>query len=209
MYVLYSLPRSRGTRVVWTLEEIGAEYEYRNASPRDELVLEMNPMRKLPVLVDEDFVLTESAAICTYLADQHPECGLAPAAATRERARFDAWNFFLMTEIDQPLWNYSKNSYLYPEKVRVPEVLGACRNEFRRAEKALAAMLGDNEFLMGDQFMIPDIVCGHCLAWAKNIEFELKEANVIAYADRVTSRRPLKKTWLHEARVTENAKNKV
>ena len=53
--------------------------------------LRMNPNGLIPVLVDGDLVLYETAAICLHLVDSHPGAGLAPALGTRERAHFYKW----------------------------------------------------------------------------------------------------------------------
>jgi glutathione S-transferase len=191
MYEILTAPRTRGTRVIWTLEELGVDYRIRIHSPRDAAVKAVNPLRKLPVLVAGDLVLTESAAICTYLADTHRDCVLAPECGTAARARFDSSNSFVLTELEQPVWNYSKNARLYPEKVRVPEILPACRREFARSVSALSAMLSDREYLAGDAFTVADILCAHTLAWALHEQFELSHANVVDYADRLLAREAL------------------
>ncbi len=203
MYTVYSMPKTRGTRVAWTLEELGIDYRYITHTPRDPEVKQLNPVRKLPILDHDGFVLTESAAICTYLADQHPESGLSPEPRTQKRAEFDAWNFYLMTDLEAPLWTHSKNSYLYPEKIRVPEVLSACENEFERSVNALHAKLGNREYLLGDCFTVSDILCGHCLIWARNINFKIKAQNVNEYVDRISARRALKRACIREKRETE------
>jgi glutathione S-transferase len=206
MYALYTAPRTRGTRVTWTLEELRLDYQLRIHSPRDAEVKAVNPLRKLPVLVDGDMILTESAAICTFLADRHREVELSPPCPSVARARFDAWNYYTLTDLEAPLWNYSKNTSLYPEEVRVPEIIPACRREFERSSKALSQMLGDQEFLLGDAFSVADILCAHTLGWARSIKFELP-ANVGNYADRILGRPALKRAAIRERRAVDEAKS--
>ncbi len=204
MYLLYTAPRTRGTRVVWTLEELGLDYDLRIHAPRDNEIRALNPLRKLPVLVDGDLVLTESAAICTYLADRHRDrVELSPGFGSAARARFDAWNYYVLTDLEAPVWTYTKNALVYPEKIRVPEILPACRKEFDRSVSALAEKLGDNTYLMGDTFSVSDILCGHTLAWARSLEFSIARDNVNAYADRVLERPALARARAREREAAE------
>src|SRR3546814_9754344 len=80
--------------------------------------LALNPAAKLPVLVDGDMVISESAAIQLYLADKYgdrfPGGGLIPDTP-EERGRMYHWLFFLMTEIEAPLWRVALHSFLYAE----------------------------------------------------------------------------------------------
>ncbi len=198
MYTLYTSPRTRGTRVTWILEELGLDYELRIHGPRDAEVREVNPLRKLPVLLVDGEPLTESAAICTFLADRHRQPELSPLAGTLERGRFDAWNYYTLTDLEPPLWTFSKNSFLYPEKLRVAEILDSCRIEFARSLKALSHNLGEREFLLGDAFTAADILCGHTLAWARAIDFGIDAANVSDYADRVLARPALARAAARE-----------
>ncbi|KAA3634573.1 MAG: glutathione S-transferase family protein [Proteobacteria bacterium] len=209
MYTLITAPRTRGTRVTWILEELGVEYAVKIRSPRDPEVKAVNPLRKLPVLVADDLVLTESAAICTYLADRHDTPSLSPAPGTTERARFDEWNYYVLTDLEAPLWYFSKNAFLYPEKVRVPEILPACRREFARSVEALARRLGDNEFLVGEAFSVSDILCGHTLAWARAVQFELSSENVRDYADRVLARPALERARSRELGASAKTQDSV
>ena len=68
----------------------------------------------MPVLVDGDIVLTESAAIQLFLAEKHPESRLIPDSVDA-RAQMYQWIFFLVTEIEQPLWRIARHTVLYPE----------------------------------------------------------------------------------------------
>jgi glutathione S-transferase len=198
MYILYTAPRTRGTRVTWTLEELGVDYQLRLHAPLDPEILKLNPLGKLPVLVHDELVLTESAAICTYLADRHRHPRLSPDFGTSERALFNAWNFFTLTDLEASLWNYSKNHHHYPEKIRVPEILPACRREFARSVNALQASLGERPFLLGNDFSVADILCGHTLAWARVENFDIPPGVVQDYADRVLGRPALKQAIIRE-----------
>lgn len=73
MYKAVGSPGSRLTRVTWMLEELGEAYDIVVAKPHSEIMRSYNPSGKVPALVDGDLVVTDSAAICIYLADKHPE----------------------------------------------------------------------------------------------------------------------------------------
>src|SRR5688500_180359 len=82
---LYEFGPTRSIRARWTLQELGVPFESVVVRlPEDEHkrpeFLKLNPAGKLPVLVDDDFVLTESAAIVRYLAEKFPEKRLCPTA---------------------------------------------------------------------------------------------------------------------------------
>ena len=87
----YHNPQSRGRIVHWMLEEAGAPYEikvvdFEKKEHKSDAYLAINPMGRVPVLEDGDFVLTESAAIMAYLADTKPGNTLYPLGS-RARAR--------------------------------------------------------------------------------------------------------------------------
>jgi glutathione S-transferase len=93
--IFYTNPMSRGRIVRWMLEEIGADYRqvllaYETDMKADDY-LAINPMGKVPALVHRGQVVTESAAICAYLADAFPEAGLAPDLT--DRAAYYRWLF--------------------------------------------------------------------------------------------------------------------
>src|SRR5438034_899227 len=87
--VFYTNPMSRGRTVRWMLEEIGQPYEtvlldYETTLKSPDY-LALNPMGKVPAIKHGDTVVTESAAICAYLADAFPQAGLAPPLGDRQR----------------------------------------------------------------------------------------------------------------------------
>src|SRR5262249_51799760 len=97
--VFYHNPMSRGRIVHWMLEEVGATYETKvmNLEKREHKTpeyLAVNPMGKIPAIVHGETVVTETAAICAYLADAFPKAGLAPALGDHARGTYYRWFFF-------------------------------------------------------------------------------------------------------------------
>lgn len=186
MYKLFGNKKSRAFRVLWMLEELGVEYEFNAASPRSDEVRAMNPSGKIPCFMDGDDVILDSVAIIQYLADKHGK--LTYAAGTIERAHQDGFLHFANDEMDGTLWTAARNTFILPEDKRVPAIKDSLRWEFSRSMKTLAARLGDNTYLMGDEFTVADIVAGHCGTWARNARFEIGQPLVEAYIDRVIAR---------------------
>jgi len=195
MIKLYGYPKTRSTRVVWTMEEIGVEYEYVKTSPlrgaRRSSYLKLNPGAKVPTLVDGDLVLSESAAICTYLADKYPDAGLVPKPRTVERALYDKWCFFVMTELEQPLWTIFKHQFILPKKWRVSDIIDTALWEFSEAVKVLNIGLGDNEFIVGGHFSVADILVAQTLNFATAINVSIEPEPLKVYAKRMLSRSAL------------------
>ena len=99
MLTIYGTKPSRVARCLWTLEELGLPYrQVRVTDQRSAAFLALNPMGKVPVLVDGDFVLTESVAINAYLAAQAGSPLLPADFATR--ARIDQWSSWALTEVE-------------------------------------------------------------------------------------------------------------
>lgn len=96
---LYYATRTRSFRALWMLEELGVPCELQPLNlqagehKRAEY-LALNPSGKVPTLVDGDMVVSESAAICTYLGDKYPEARLAPPLDSPERGSYLKWIFF-------------------------------------------------------------------------------------------------------------------
>lgn len=115
MIQLHYFPSNASMTPHMLLEELGIPYELKlvdrkvNAHQSPEY-LKLNPNGKIPVLVDGELVLYETAAICLHLADTHPEAGLAPPLGTAERAMFYKWLMWLSNTLqaEMPLYFYSE-----------------------------------------------------------------------------------------------------
>ena len=193
MLTVYGCANTRSSRVLWALEEAGAEYEYvaidlRAGAGWKPEYLALNPGGKVPTLVDGGLVLTESAAICTYIGDRFPASRLTPPVGSPERAHYDQWCYFALSELEQPLWTLAKHLFALPERRRVPAVLDTARWEFAVAVKILALGLGQREFIVGDHFTAADILMAHTLAWASAFKLPLEHDHLVTYTERLLAR---------------------
>ena len=168
---LYYVPKTRATRPRWVLEELGVPYELvRLDATKGETHtpehVSRQPLGHVPALEDGDVRMFESAAICLWLAERHPEKGLIPAPGTPERAAVYQWAFYAMTELDAPL------SALSAEKRRAPgdadpRRIDEAKARFHRAAAALEPHLAGRSFLVGDAFSVADVVVAACLVWGR------------------------------------------
>lgn len=193
MLTLYGFLRSRSNRPHWALEELEVPYtfvqlDFNAGDHRSEKFLALNPGGKVPVLVDGDFVLTESAAICTYLGDRFPEKGMTPAPATRERALYDQWMLFIQSELEQPLWSKGKHSFALPEDYRIPAMLDTALYEFQRPLQITADALGERQWMIGDRLTMVDLLLAHTLRWAVNFKFPVEQQNLLDFLERMEQR---------------------
>ncbi|SLN18236.1 hypothetical protein ROJ8625_00616 [Roseivivax jejudonensis] len=184
-YTVIGMRQSRAFRVLWMLEELGQDYTHVPAAPRSEEVTRVSPLGKLPVLLDGDHVIPDSAAILTYLADKHG--GFTHAAGTPERARQDAWTFRILDELDALLWTAARHSFVLPEADRVPEVKDSLKSEYARNLERLTKEI-PGPYVMGDTMTVPDIILCHCGGWAIAAKFPPPPDAFKAYAKNLRSR---------------------
>ncbi|MDO9406130.1 MAG: glutathione S-transferase family protein [Polaromonas sp.] len=116
MIQLYYAPSTAAMAPHILLEEIGLPFDQvlvdtAQGAHRTDAYRRLNPNGLVPVLVDGDLVLYESAAICLHLCDRHPQAGLAPAVGTHERAHFYKWLVWLTNTLQASLV-----VYFYPER---------------------------------------------------------------------------------------------
>lgn len=187
MYNVIGSPKNRAARVIWMLEELGEAYEVQSVMPHTPEVLAHNAGGKVPVLVDGDFAVSDSAAILMYLADKHGK--FTYPVGTKERAKLTSVMFFAQDEVETPPWTLAKHSFVNPPETHALEAIRpALDHDFAKAMRGLAARLGENTFIMGDDFTIADIYLGHTGSWAKGAGFDVPEGPVADYFARVAER---------------------
>ena len=162
--VLYTNPQSRGRIARWMLEEVGQPYrteilEYATTM-KAPAYLAINPMGKVPALRHGDTVVTETAAICAYLADAFPQARLAPPAGDRLRGPYYRWLFFTAGPLEAAVSNKALGFVVPPERERM---MGYGRIE--QAMSVLEAALSGSDFLVGDSFTAADLYVGSHLGF--------------------------------------------
>lgn len=190
MYEVYGTVASRAFRVLWALEELGAEYTLIQATPRDPIVTAIYPAGKVPVLRVDDQIITDSTAILTYLADKHG--GLLAPAGSIERAQQDAISNAVLDELDAVLWTGAKHSFVLPEDKRMPEIKDSLKWEFNRNVNRLADRI-TTPFAAGGSFSIADIILTHCLNWSISAKFDYESEKMSDYAHRMRERAAFKR----------------
>ncbi|UTV28125.1 glutathione S-transferase family protein [Photobacterium atrarenae] len=192
MVTLYGYPRTRSLRVSWLLEELGLEWEYQlvdfnNNEHRAPQFLARNPAGKVPCLIDDQIVVTESAAICLYLAEKYGRHWL-PKPGTPEAATHHEWISFITTELEQPLWTMGKHRFALPEKIRLPEMLPVAAWEFKKAVQIAESRFNQAAYLLGQFPTVADILLTHTLNWA--VKFDQKIPPKLEKYRQFANRRP-------------------
>ncbi|WP_100657846.1 glutathione S-transferase family protein [Alteromonas flava] len=202
MLKILSFPGTRGLRITWAAEELNIPYEYQlinlyQGEHKQPAYRSISPLGKVPVIQDGDLVIAESGAIVTHLADKVGR--MIPTCGSDARGRFEQAMYFALTELEQPLWTIAKHTFVFPEEKRVPAIIEVAQWEFQQALKILNEMLADNEFILGADFSVADIITGQILIWAQNAKQPIPFDSISAYAERVVARPALKRAKEAEA----------
>ena len=192
MIKLYGSAPTRVLRVHWLLNALGLEYEevsvdLMQGEHRKPEFLKVNPAGKVPVLVDGDTVLTESSAIQLYLAEKFPQAGLIPSSL-KERGEMYQWIFFLVTEIEQPLWRIARNTSLYAENERQPADVELATRECKAMVAILEKHMQDRQYLVGERVSVADMNAAYTLDWASEAQMLADAPNLRAYLKRMYDR---------------------
>jgi glutathione S-transferase len=176
MLQLYGNPRSRATRCLWMLEEVGQPYQLLDKSTRvDDLhsaeYLRLNPNARIPTLVDGDLVLWESMAINLYLAQKYE--GPMHCASPEVLGLAAQWSFWAMLEIEHLLLHLLEHRAVLPEFAR--DVSAVERNELllKKPLTVLDGCLAGRGHLAGDGFTVADLNVAGILAWGKIARLDL------------------------------------
>lgn len=157
--IFYTNPMSRGQMVRWALHEAGADYEQRLIGYGPEMqgphYRAINPMGKVPAISDDGAIVTETAAICAYLAARFPAAGLGPAS-DGERADYYRWLFFAAGPVEQAIIARSMGWTIDdPQKMGM---LGF--GNFALMLDTLTAKLAADDYVCGARFTAADVYLG-------------------------------------------------
>ncbi|HDX8940970.1 glutathione S-transferase family protein [Klebsiella michiganensis] len=164
---IYTYPRSRSLRVLWTLEELGANYSTVKAGLRscDPEARSPHPFGKVPFMEDGNVSVSETLAICIYICEQHPGTELYPVGA-EEKATVNSWLSFALTDLESPVWGLLKQRVFTPESQRSSDLINLLRREAQEAVSRVVLRAG-SPWIAGEHFTLADIFISHTLQWAK------------------------------------------
>ena len=172
--VLYGSQSTASLVVHWLLIELGIEHELKmldfdkreQGSPE---YLAINPQGRVPTLLIDGQVLTESAAIAMHLADLYPHTALAPAIGTPERAAYYRWMFFCAYTL-MP----AHRGWFYPDEPAGEENIGKVKASSRAAIEYAWQQVNDHlkangSFLLGERKSAADFLLTMLMRWSRNM----------------------------------------
>lgn len=211
MITLYGVYRSRATRPLWLLGEIGLPFDLvrvvqssrvpdphaadaplNTASPA---FLAINPQGQIPAMVDGDLVLTESLAITLYIARRHG--GALGPADDAETALMEQWTLFAATAIEGP--GVEIQTLLANEAANTAEGQAAIAinaEKLRRPLRRLNGHLSGRDWLVGDRFTVGDLNVAECMRYAQGHPTLLAEFPAVKeWLERCQARPAFKAMW--------------
>lgn len=166
MATLYHAPNARSLRVLWTLEELGAKADVKTLPfpPREKQpdYLKVNPTGAIPAMVDGDRVMTESLAICEYLAAKHGS-SLLVAPGEPERVPFLEWLWYGESTLMTPLSRLGRVAGLPVKGEAIDVVLADARDSLLVRLKSLEQRLEGRDFLVAGRLTLADVSVGYPL----------------------------------------------
>ena len=160
MITLYHAPRSRSSRIIWLLEELGVPYEieltsivYGNGTgaPAPDSYARIHPLKKVPAIEHDGAVVYESAGIALYLTDAFPKAGIGPVVGDPKRADYVRWLFFYPSILEPSAaarvrgWDKEQTTGF---------------GKFEDVEGTIARALEARPYILGEEFSAADVLYG-------------------------------------------------
>lgn len=182
---LYTNPHSRGRIARWMLEETGAAYDTVILDYGTTMVAPdyraINPMMKVPAIVHRGQIVTETAAICAYLAEAFPDAELTPLP--EERADYYRWLFFAAGPLEAAITNRALNVTPTAEQQRM-----AGYGDFDRAVGVVDQAVARHPYIAGERFTAADVYLGSQLMWFTQFGLIPRSDAIMAYIGRLAER---------------------
>ena len=181
----YTNPMSRGQIARWMLHEAGVDYEQvlldYGTSMKDASYLAINPMGKVPAIMDDGKIVTETAAICAYIADRFSDAGLAPTEA--ERADYYRWFFYAAGPLEAA-WTARAFGFEPDAKQQASAGYGT----MDQVLAALTAKFDADDYVCGARMTAADVYVGGEILFGQQFGLIPKEGSLLAYAERMAAR---------------------
>jgi glutathione S-transferase len=197
MIKLYWCPKTRAMRALWLLEEAGVPFErvridIRDAQAKaDPEFRAASPLGKVPALVDGVVKISDSGAICAYIADAYPQAGLAPPIGDPQRGRYLQWLMFTNSNIEPAMME--KFSGLTPN--RTSHGWG----DYASVIETLRDGLRAGPWILGERFCAADVMLGSAVYFLDLFKILGDEPVLKAYVERCLARPAARRAFSEQA----------
>ena len=186
MIALYHMPNTRSSAVLALLDELGAPYELRELNPkkgesRQSAFLAVNPLGKVPTILDGKTLVTEQVAIYLHLADRFRAAGLAPGLDDADRGRYLRWMAFYGSSFEPALVDRAMKREEAPQGM-------SPYGTYDGVIEAVRGMLAPGPWVLGERFSAADVLWGAGLGWTLQFGIVPKLPEFEEFASRVASR---------------------
>ena len=193
MITLFHAPGSRSVRIIWLLEELGLEYKLETIKRGEinQAFIDANPFSKLPTIIDNNIVMSESVAIVQYILQKYGEGRLEPDHNSHEYAEYLQWLNFGESVLIDPIVSILINKIFRPEEHRHEYSIQSAEQSFAKTIKTLNSIMEGRAYIMGDDFTAADIINGYTLRLADNLKLlsaSPETENVVGYFKSLQSR---------------------
>lgn len=183
---LFHSPHTRSSSTLILLEELGAPYELRALNmkageQRQPAYLSVNPLGKVPAIMDGDTVVAEQVAIFIHLADQFPQACLAPSLDDPRRGAYLRWLVYYAACFEPALVDRSMKREPGP-------AMSSPYGDFDAMLGVIDAQLQRSSYLLGDTISAADILWGSALAWSMAFAGVPRLPALVDYAERLAAR---------------------
>lgn len=173
MYKLYWAPGTAAMAPQAVLEEIGASYEpiRLNLDTREHEQADykrLNPNGRIPTLMDGDFVIFETAAICQYLSDKHNM--LSPPLGTRARGRHMQWLTYMTNTVQVGFIDWFHPDWTFADSTQQSALKAAAEQKLYRTFDVLNDGIGGHAFVIGDHLTLCDIYLTMMARWSRFLD---------------------------------------
>jgi len=203
--ILYHCSRARSFRPLWTLEELGLDYELKMLPFPPRVLapdyLQTNPLGTVPLMLDGETRMTESAAICQYLVTRYGPTALAVAPREPAYGAYLNWLHFGEATLTFPQTLVLRYSRLEPQERRNPQVVEDYTRWFLARLRAIDAALLSQPYVCAHRFTAADISVGFALMLADRLDLSARfSPRITDYWQRLSTRERFERAVAAEER---------
>ena len=173
MLNIFHVTNTRAFRVIWLCEELALPYQLTpvdfSAAYRESTEWRaLNPVGKVPVMIDGDVTMFESGAMVQYLLDRYGKGALQPQSGTPEHALYLQWSWFAEATYSRPIGEVVNHRRTFGDAAK-PDIVKEMAGRAALASQAVSDAVADQTFLLGNKFTAADIMMGYTVMLAAEV----------------------------------------